>query len=134
MSQENVETLRRVNAAFNRGDRDAVFAGYHHDMELRDLQHAPDAPERLIGIDAFRAYWGQWEDAFDDFTAEIEKYIDAGAYILAVTHWRARGKNSGLAIDLRTVDVAEFTDGKIVRLTIGYSNEDEALKAVGLEG
>ena len=132
MSRENVEILRRVNAAFNRGDREAVFADYHHDMELRDLQHAPDAPERMSGIDALGAYLDQWEDAFDDFTAEIEEYIDAGAYVLAVTHWRAKGKDSGLAIDLRTVDVVEFADGKIVRVTIGYSNKDEALKAVGL--
>jgi len=132
VSQENVEILRRVNAAFNRGDRDAMFAGYHHDMELRDLQHAPDAPERLVGIDRFRAHWDQWEDAFDDVTVEIEEYIDAGAYVLAVTHWRAKGKDSGLAIDLRTVDVAEFADGKIVRVTIGYSNKDEALKSVVL--
>src|SRR5437879_1077878 len=132
MSQANVEILRRVNAAFNRGDRDAVFAGDHHDMQLRDLQHAPDAPERLIGIDALRAYWDQREDAFDDCPAESEGYIDTGAYVRAGSQWRAKGKDSGLAIDLRTVDVAEFADGKLVRVTIGYSNKDEALKAVGV--
>jgi ketosteroid isomerase-like protein len=133
MSQANVEIVRRANAAFNRGDRDAMFAYYHHDVELRDLQHPPDAPERLIGIDAFRAYWDQWEDAFDDFTAEIEEHIDAGACVLTATHWRARGKDSGLEIDLHTVDVVEFADGKIVRMTIGYSTKAEALKAVDRE-
>ena len=133
MSQENVEIVRRMNAAFNRRDRDALFAYYHPDVELRDLQHAPDAPERLIGIDAIRAYWAQWDDAFDDFTAEIEEYLEAGKYVLIATRWRGKGKDSGLEIDLHTVDVVEFADGKIVRVTIGYADRDEALRAVGLE-
>src|SRR5947208_13541312 len=133
MSQENVEVVRRIDAAFNRGDRDAVFAYYHPEVEWRDLQHAPDAPERLRGVDAVGAYLDQWEDAFDDVTAEIEEYTDAGACVLTATHWRAKGKDSGLEIDLHTVDVVEFADSKIVRITIGYADRDQALKAVGLE-
>jgi ketosteroid isomerase-like protein len=132
VSQENVEVVRRMNAAFNRRDRDALLAFYHPDAELRDLQHAPDAPERLIGIDAIRAYWAQWDDAFDDFTAEIEEALEVGTYVLAATRWHGRGKDSGLEIDLRAVEVVEFADGKIARLTSGYSNKTEALKAVGL--
>jgi ketosteroid isomerase-like protein len=110
-----------------------VFAYYHPDVEWRDLQHAPDAPERLRGIDAVRAYMDQWEDAFDDFTAEIEEYIDAGECVLTATHWRAKGKDSVLEVDLHTVDVVEFADGRIVRITIGYGDQDEALKAVRVE-
>jgi len=132
MSQENVEIVRRMNAAFNRRDRDALLAYYHPDVELRDLQHAPDAPERLIGIDAIRAYWDQWDDAFDDFTAEIEEYLEAGKYVLITTRWRGKGKDSGLEIDLRAMEVVEFADGKIARLTSGYSNKADALKAVAL--
>jgi ketosteroid isomerase-like protein len=132
MSQENVEVVRRMNAAFNRRDRDALLAYYHPDVELRDLQHAPDSPELLIGIDAIRAYWTQWDDAFDDFTAEIEECLDAGTYVLTATRWSGTGKDSGLEIDLRAVEVFEFADGKIARLTSGYSDKDEALKAVGL--
>src|SRR6478735_4711848 len=129
MSQENVEIVRRMNEAFNRRDRDAILAYYHPDAELRDLQHAPAAPERLIGIDASRAYWTQWDDAFDDFTAEIEGCIDAGTYVVTATHWRGKGKESGLEISLRAMEVVEFADGKIARLTSGYSNKDEPLKA-----
>jgi len=133
MSRENVEIVRRSMEAFNRRDRDAILAYYHPDAELQDLQHAPDAPGRLIGIDAIRAYWTQWDDAFDDFTAEIEECLDVGTYVLTATRWRGKGKDSGLEIDLRAVEVVEFADGKIARLTSGYSNKDEALKAMGLE-
>src|SRR6476646_9853322 len=101
MSQENVEIVRRMNEAFNRRDRDEILAYYHPDAELRDLQHAPDAPERLIGIDAIRAYWTQWDDAFDDLTAEFEECLDAGTYVLTTTHWQGKGRDSGLEVILR---------------------------------
>jgi ketosteroid isomerase-like protein len=133
MSQENVETLRRSNAAFNRGDRATAFADYDSDIEVRDLQPAPDSPGRLVGRSAVDAYWAQWEDAFDEFTAEIEEYIDVGNYVVALTHWRAKGRGTALRVDLCTADVFEFADGKIVRATLAYANKAEALKAVGLE-
>jgi ketosteroid isomerase-like protein len=134
VSREDVETLRRSNASFNRRDRDGAYADFHPDVEWRDLQGALDSPERLRGIAAVLALWDQYEDVFDEFTAEIEEYIDAGECVLAVAHWRAKGKGSGLEVEQRTVDVYEFADGKIVRATVGYADKDAALKAVGLEG
>ena len=50
-----------------------------------------------------------------------------------MTRWRAEGKESGVALDQRTADVFEFAEGKVVRVTMGYSNKADALKAVGLE-
>ena len=133
MSQENVEIVRRMNAAFNRRDPETMFAMYHAEVEWCDLQHAPDAPERLRGVSAVRAYLDQWYEAFDDFTAEIDEYIDAGPFVVTLTHWRAMGKGSALAIDLHTADVVEISDGKVVQVVIGYADPVEALKAVGLE-
>ena len=133
MSQENVDVVRRLNAAFNRRDREAMFAMYHPDVEWCDLQHAPDAPERLHGVSAVKAYLDQWYEAFDDFTAEIEEYIDAGQFVVTLTHWRATGKGSALVIDLHTADIVELSEGKIIQVTIGYADKSAALKAVGLE-
>jgi ketosteroid isomerase-like protein len=133
VSQENVEILRRSNATFKRRARDAALADFHPDVEWRDLLHAPDTPELIRGIPALRANWDTWEEVFDDFTVEVDEYVDVGDCVLVVTHWRGRGKDSGLAIDLKTVDVYEFADGKIVRVTLSYSDKDAALKAVGLE-
>jgi len=132
MAQENVEILKRSNAAFNRRDREAAFADYHPDIELLDLQPAPDSPGRLVGRSAVYAYWAQWEDSFAEFTAEIEQYIEVGDYVVTETHWRATGKDTGLQTDLRTADVFEFADGKIVRATLAYENTDQALKAIEL--
>jgi ketosteroid isomerase-like protein len=132
MSSENVETLRRANDAFKRGEKDRALANYHPDVEWRDLQHAPDTPERVLGVDALQTIWEQWEQAFDEFSAEISEFIDAGDFVVAVTHWLATGKESGLALDLRTADVFEFADGKIIGVTVGYPDKQAAIEAVGL--
>jgi ketosteroid isomerase-like protein len=133
MSQDNVEILRRANAAFNSGDREGMLAVLHPDVELRDLQHAPDAPEVMYGTEAVMAYLDQWDAVFDTFTAEIEEYIDAGDSVIVVAHWHATGRDSGLATNLHTADLYEFADGKIVRATTAYADKHAALKAVGIE-
>ena len=133
MSKENLETLRRSNAAFNRRDSEGGLADFHPDIEWRDLQPPPDAPEYLTGISAVREYWDLWMGAFGEMTAEIEEYIDVDDRVIAVTHWKAKGEASGILTDVRTADVYEFAHGKIVRATIGYADRAAALKAVGLE-
>jgi len=132
MSQENVETIRRGNEALKRGDREGALADYHPDVEWIDLAHAPDAPERVRGLSALQTIWDQWEEAFDDFGADIEEYIDAGRYVIAVTRWYARGEGSGVLTDVRQVDVFEVEDGRVVRVTLAYPDTPTALKAVGL--
>jgi ketosteroid isomerase-like protein len=44
MSQENVEVVKRANAALNRGDIDAAFQDYAPDATVRDLLNGPDQP------------------------------------------------------------------------------------------
>jgi ketosteroid isomerase-like protein len=132
MSQENVEVVRRANEALKRGDREAALADYHRDAVWNDLAHAPDSPETVQGLRALRTIWDQWEQAFDDFGADIEEFIDAGRYVVAPTRWHARGKGSGVVIDLRQTDVFEVENGKVVRVTLGYADTSTALKAVGL--
>ena len=133
MSRENVEIVRRSNAAFNRRDRDEVFADYHPEVEWRDLQHAPDAPESVRGIAAVYAIWDQWDAPFGGFVAEVEEYVDVNEFVVAVTHWRAKGGASGVDVEVRTADLYTFTGGKIVRVTLGYPDKGAALQAVGME-
>jgi hypothetical protein len=66
----------------------------------------------------------------DEFTATIEECVDAGDCAVSVTHWRAKGKGSGLALDLRAAEVYEFRRGRIIRVTQGYAGRAAALQAV----
>ena len=57
MSQENVEIVRRSNAAFNRGEVDAALKFFAPDAELVDLANAPDQGSVVKGIDAIGEAW-----------------------------------------------------------------------------
>ena len=132
MSQENVEIVRRANAAFNRGDYDGYVRSLHPEIEFRDHAHAADASETLKGTEALLSLLSEWRESFDDFRAEISEYIDAGDHVVCVTRWTGTGKASDAAVDVSQVDVFELRHGKIVRATLAYPDKATALESVGL--
>src|SRR5215207_3038950 len=94
MSRENVEVVRRGNAAFNRGDYEAAAESWHPDVEFRDRAQAADAPETLKGAQALLSLLSEWRESFDDFRAEISEYIEAGDYVVASRAGRAGARRA----------------------------------------
>ena len=133
MSQENVEVVRRSNALFNAGEWDALIELFHPDVELRDLRHAPDAPEVVRGPEALSLVLGTWTEVYDEFEADVHEYIDADPWVICDTRWHGKVKGSDMPIDLHVADAYEVNDGKIVRVINSYSDVAAALKAVALE-
>jgi ketosteroid isomerase-like protein len=131
MSQENVETVRRANAAFNRGDVDTALERFAPDAELRDLLNAPDQSTWVKGDEAIRETWTLWIDAFDELRADVNEYIDAGSTVIGSVHWHGQGKASGVSIDVHQFDACEFCDGTIIRISLGFRSRAEALEAAG---
>ena len=120
MSQENVEIGNLVNAAFNRGEVDAALEVFAPDAELLDLQNAPDQPAAIQGIDRIRDAVNLWIGAFDELHADVQEWIDAGDAVVGAVHWHGQGKATGISVDSHQFDIYEFSDGKIVRATLGY--------------
>ena len=131
MSQENVEIVRQGIALVNAADWDALFGLHHPDIEYRDLQHVPDLPEVLRGLEGFRVLMANWTEVYDELGAEVYEYIDAHPWVVCDTRSHGKGKGSDV-IDVRFADAYEVKDGKIVRAIVGYPDVASALKAVGL--
>ena len=132
MSQENVEIVRQGIALLNAADWDALFGLHHPDIEYRDLQHVPDLPEVLRGLEGFRLLTANWTEIWDEFGAEVYEYIDAHPWVICDTRWHGIGKGSDMPIDIHVADAYELKDGKIVRAVFSYPDVATALKAVGL--
>jgi ketosteroid isomerase-like protein len=132
MSNENVEIVRRGNAAFNRGDYVDFAETLHPEVEFRDHAHAADVTETLQGAQAVLSLLSEWRESFDDFRAEISEYIEAGDHVVCVTRWTGTGKASDVAVDVSQVDVYELREGRIIRATLAYPDRATALEAVGL--
>jgi ketosteroid isomerase-like protein len=132
VSQENVEVVRRVLAAVNASDMNALPALAHHDIEWRDRMHAPDVPEVLHGTAELEDLAGQWQAAYDSLTVEVLDYIDADPWVICVSRWEARTKD-GLTVEVRSVDAYEIEAGRIRRSWGGFPDLPAARRELGLE-
>ena len=131
MSQENVEIVQRVNAAFNAHDIDGWLSFLDPEFEFVDYMGAV-AEESGSGIETVRRQIEGWYETFPDFRAATEEFIDAGDRVVCVTHWRGTGASSGLDYHQPAAEVYTLREGKIVRAELGFSDKAAALEAAGL--
>jgi ketosteroid isomerase-like protein len=83
-------------------------------------------------IDGIRDAFGAWYEALTEIHIEISEIRDLGERTVAIGRIRARGKESGAAVESPGGWVFEFKNGKVVRAR-EYLDPNEALEAAGLE-
>jgi ketosteroid isomerase-like protein len=136
MSQENVEVVRHVYDAFNRGDFASAVEYLHPDGEIYPGVVGLDPPgggsaTRLHGREELRRFFEDLVATWEWVSVKLREVIDApDGRVLAVESWLIRGRG-GIEVDTRIIDVYAFRDGLIARVD-GYLNRSEALEAVGL--
>ncbi len=126
MSLENVEVVRRSIEAYRRGDLDAALADVHPEIAWNPFEEAP-----MRGLDAVREYLARWESDWDELETTPEEFIDAGDAVVAVVHFRGRGRGSGIEVDARSYSVYTVRDGQTVAME-EFIRREEALEAAGL--
>ena len=113
---------------FSRGP-EAALSFYAPDVEW-DGTNLPDG-QIGTGHEAILNHVTRWADAWDHWTVEIERVVDAGGDQVVLL-MRERGRSaSGLTMDERHAELYTLREGKIVRRQ-GFSNPNEALEAAGL--
>jgi len=60
-----------------------------------------------------------------------EEFIDAGDQVVAIVHFRGRGRESGIEVDTRTYAVYTLREGKTIGME-EFTERFEALEAAGL--
>jgi ketosteroid isomerase-like protein len=129
MSQENVEIVRRVYDALNRGDLDAAFHDAHRDIEIT-FKRGPLAGTHR-GREAPEAAFRDVRAAFDDWHIEPSELLPSQDQVVAVVKNRVRPKGTEAVIETRNGHVWTIRGGKIRSLE-GFPSADDALEAVGL--
>ena len=131
MSQENVEVVRAMWAAYARGDFQASLEAYTEDTVWDDTRYRPDGGVHL-GRDAVVDLVRTWRGTWEDYETEAEQLLDAGGdRVAAVLRETGVGKGGGVELTNRWGIVVTVRDGKIVH-TVVYRTPEEALEAVGL--
>jgi ketosteroid isomerase-like protein len=131
MSQENVEIVRSMWEAFLENDFQAALASYDPDVEW-DGTNLPDGRVGR-GLNAIMDHTIRWSAMWVNWNVEVERVIDAGGEQVVVFIRETGRSTSGLDMDERHAELYRIRDGRIVRRQ-GFSDPNEALKAVGLAG
>ena len=131
MSQEHVEIVRAMWAAYVRGDIRASLGAYTDDTVWDDTRYRPDGAVHR-GRDALVDVVRTWRAAWEDYDIEAEEVLDAGDDRVAVVlRETGRGKGGGVVMTNRWGQVMTVRSGKIAH-TMVYRAPQEALEAVGL--
>ena len=131
MSQENVEVrseaVRRWIWAFE-NDTDIFRSSLHPEIEWFPIEedHTP-----TYGVEGAMRLRNEWLDTWDEHRVDLEDVIEEGENVVVLARVTARGKASGVEVDLRVHYQFKVRDDKVVYL---YEHEDrqEALEAAGL--
>jgi ketosteroid isomerase-like protein len=134
MSQENVETVRRIHRAIADGDLDEFLAGWDRDCEFYPALEAELEGDGsgYFGHEGIRQWWQLAHDAWDALGTEIHEIREVGRDTLFV-HMTVslRGSVSGLAVDSAVFHVMTFRAGKVVT-DRDFFDRAAALEAAGL--
>jgi ketosteroid isomerase-like protein len=110
MSQENVEIVRRHQAAFNRGDLAAILELTSPNVEWWDRADDPEASVHR-GHDAVTKHLAEFDD-LAELRVEPEEFIDAGDFVVVPTRLVGRGRTSGASFEEHQVNVYRLRHGK----------------------
>jgi ketosteroid isomerase-like protein len=131
MSQQNLAAAKRIYEARNRGDVDAVIAECAPEVEWRPhLANLSGQPIR--GREEVRGYLTSLQEEWESFQHETERFMDAGDKVVVLTHAYARGRESGIEVDVPVAHVLSFRQGKCTGF-VSYYDRAEALRSAGLE-
>ena len=133
MSEENVELVRSIYAPWGGGDfSSAEWADPEIEFVIADGATAGSWTGLAAMAEAYRRDWlGAWEK----FRVEPEEYRELDdERILVLSHFRGRGKASGLDVGrmgTRSAELFHLRGGKVTRLVI-WAERKHAFADLGL--
>ena len=129
VAEENVELVRTTLNTFAT-DEEAWLATLDPGFVWHPIEDGHLPTEGLEGARRIRA---RWFESFDDHQMEIEQIVDDGENVVSSIHLTAKGRGSGVAVDLRIHMQWKVRDGRIYYM-YEHADRDAALKAAGLSG
>jgi len=129
MSEENVELVRRMIDAWNRGDITGWASCLDKEVKWFPLAENPQT-EPVHGVDAVLEFVADWVEPWDELKIEVTRIVDAGDWVVIAGRQTARHE-SGAEISMENYVASAFRDGKVVE-SRWFMNESDALDVAGV--
>jgi ketosteroid isomerase-like protein len=131
MSAADVELVRELYDAFNRGEYERASSMLHEDVELHQPPEMPGG-DSYFGRQEFARGLARWLSEFESgFQYRPTEMIDAEGGVFMRLSYSGRGRASGVELEEEWFNVWEVRDGRPFRCRI-FSREDAAREAAGL--
>src|SRR5687767_14844061 len=114
MSQENVEIVRAVIEAWNRGDWDAALKDAAPSFEF-DFSRAMGPGGGVYRLDQMGEFFRQFTEAWESLRLQADEIIEAGEQVVMPNTVHARGRD-GIEVQARAAWVWTIHDGHVTRL------------------
>ncbi len=131
MSQENVDTVRRLFDAWKQGVRevptDLVAPQIEFVSPLTSLRGRP-----YRGYDDARQWLRDVTEQFETWEYTVDNLRPVADAVLAFGNVHVKGRGSGVTLDQEVAWLAHFApDGRVSRMQV-FTDRDQALDAAGL--
>ena len=134
MSQENVELVRSIFAARERGD--FTDAGWAHPQIEYVVVDGPE-PTSYKGLAGLTQAMREMLSPWDHYHGHVEECRELDAErVLVLLQARGRGKASGLELDAfsgQQAQVVHVRDGEVTKILVYYDREHAAFADLGLQ-
>ena len=131
MASSNLDLVRSIYADLERGDFSRADWA---DPEIEYVMVGGPEPGSGTGLAGMATGWGEVLSAWEDFRVEVDDYREVDdERVLALIHFRGRGKTSGLEIATKGAALFQLRGGKVTRI-VHYWDRERALGDLGLTG
>lgn len=130
MSEHDVEALRRIYAAVNRGDVDELASDVTHDIEWTLPDYVPWGGTRH-GPDGIRAFADVFREHIDGNWADPDDFLAAEDRVIVLGRLRGQARATGREFEVGFAHVWTLSDGVASHLRGFY---DTAPVVAALEG
>ena len=129
MSAEDVQRLREVYDAFDRGDADTFVGLLAHDIEWRVPEVLPWGGRRH-GPDGVRTCLDLLREHVAGGWGTPEEFLDAGVRVIVLGRFTGTARATGRDFETQSVDVWACSDGVPTRL-VHFVDTAVVLEALG---
>ena len=113
MSDENVKLVVAVADLWNRGDHEAFLALWDEEAEFHPLRAQLEG-ESYRGHDGLERFMTEMAEQWDEVRFEIEESRGAGEQVVSIGRFQARGRASGIDINVPLGVLTRMRRSKIV--------------------
>jgi ketosteroid isomerase-like protein len=125
----NSELLLAGYEAWNHDDLDGYLELLHPDVRIATSGLFPGLAAEYVGRERAATFWRQMHEPWELFRIDVEHIEDEGEWAVASLRLRARGRDSGVDVDMRFGMAMRASEGLGIEF-LNRSTFDDARTAI----